>query len=179
MLWFSLSTLTLGFAKLGWSPDTQFVTTRWTNILCVDSLQFLWITGNSETCWSLSVWTHRLLMDVVQWGRMLWVWVQHHDKMIMIADVSSAALIKSGSEVLQNVSTLYHSNTMLYPNTPQGTQSATPSVSLCDGCQQIETTVWILTQLYTTIILVQSCWATQKTGVNLCAFCPGQLHAPA
>jgi hypothetical protein len=80
-------------------------------------------------------------MDVVQWGRMLWVWVQHHDKMVMIADVSSAALIKSGSKVFQNVSTLYHFNTVLYPNTLQGTQTVTASVSLCDGWQQMGTTI--------------------------------------
>jgi hypothetical protein len=80
-------------------------------------------------------------MDVVQWGRMLWVWVQHHDKMVMTADVSSATLIKSGSKILQNVSTLYHFNTVLYPNTPQGTQTATASVSLWDGSQQMGTNV--------------------------------------
>jgi hypothetical protein len=33
-------------------------------------------------------------MDIMQMGRMLWVWVQNHDKMVMIADVSVVALIK-------------------------------------------------------------------------------------
>jgi hypothetical protein len=80
-------------------------------------------------------------MDVVQWGRMLWVWVQHHDKMVIIADVSSAALIKRGSKVLQNVRTLYHFNTVLYPNTSHVTQTATASVLLWNGCQQMGTTV--------------------------------------
>jgi hypothetical protein len=79
-------------------------------------------------------------MDVVQWGRMIWVWVQHYDKMVMIADVSSAALIKSVSKVL-NVSTLYHFNTVVYPNTLQGTQTAAASVSLWEGCQQMGATL--------------------------------------
>jgi hypothetical protein len=76
---------------------------------------------------------------------MLWVWVQHHNKMVMIAAVSSAALIKSGSKVLQNVSNLYHFNTVLHLNTPQGTQTAAASVLLWDGCQQMGTAVGILT----------------------------------
>jgi hypothetical protein len=111
-------------------------------------------------------------MDVMQWGRMFCVWVQHHDKMVMTADVSSAKLIKSDSKVLQNVSTLYHFNTMLYPKTPQVTQIATDSVLLWDSCQQMGTTVWILTQLHITISLVQSCWAAQMTNVNLASSLP-------
>jgi hypothetical protein len=51
-------------------------------------------------------------MDIVQWGRMFWVWVQH-DKMVMSADISSAVLIKSGSKVLQNVSPFYHFNSAI------------------------------------------------------------------
>jgi hypothetical protein len=64
------------------------------------------ITRNSETYWSLPVLIHRLLIDVMQQGRILWVHIQHHVKMLMIADDSSAALLKIGSKVLQNVSTL-------------------------------------------------------------------------
>jgi hypothetical protein len=94
-------------------------------------------------------------MVIMQWGRMLWVWVQHHDKMVMIADVSSAVLIKSGSKVLQNVSALYHFNTALYPNTPQGTQTATPSVSLWDSCQQMGT-MFESSHNY----ILQSIWST-------------------
>jgi hypothetical protein len=48
--------------------------------------------------------------------RMLWVKVQHHVKMAMIA-VSSAALIKkSSSKLLQIGSTHYHFKTVLYPD---------------------------------------------------------------
>jgi hypothetical protein len=75
---------------------------------------------------------HKLLMDVMQRGRMLWIWVQHYNKMVMIADVPSAALIKSVSRVFQNVSTLYHFNTVLYSNTLQVTQTAT-ALSLAVG----------------------------------------------
>jgi hypothetical protein len=49
--------------------------------------------------------------------------------------------IVQGSKVLQNGSTFYHFNSVLYPNTPQGTQTAAASVSLWDGCQQMGTTV--------------------------------------
>jgi hypothetical protein len=100
-------------------------------------------------------------MDVMQWGRMLWVWAQHHIKILLIADVSSAALI-----VLQNVSTFYHFNTVLYPNTLQGTWTATASVSLWDSYRQMGTFIWILTQLHIATNLVWSYWAVQKTGAD-------------
>lgn len=92
--------------------------------------------------------------------------------MVMSADISSAALIKSGRKVLRNVSTLYHFNTVLYPNTLQGTRTTAALVSLWDGSQQMRTVVWILIQLHITINLVRSCWAPQKTGADLYAFCP-------
>jgi hypothetical protein len=76
-------------------------------------------------------------MDIVWWGRMLWMRVQHHDKMVMIDDISSAVMITSRSKGLQNVGNLYHFNTVLYPNTPQGTQTA--GVSLAGG--QLSTNV--------------------------------------
>jgi hypothetical protein len=80
-------------------------------------------------------------MDVMQGGRMLWVWVQHHVEMVMAADVSSAVLITNDIKVLQIVSTLYSFNTVLYPNTQQGTQTATPLVLLWDSYQQMRITI--------------------------------------
>jgi hypothetical protein len=33
-----------------------------------------------------------LLIDVVQWGRMSWVWAQHHIKMVIVTDVLHSLL---------------------------------------------------------------------------------------
>jgi hypothetical protein len=52
-------------------------------------------------------------MDVMQWGRMLWVRVQHHVKMVMAADVSSAVLITNDIKVL-----LFTVSTQCYTQTP-------------------------------------------------------------
>jgi hypothetical protein len=42
-----------------------------------------------------------------------------HSSSMIAADISTAATISSGRKVLQNVRTLYHFNTVLYPNTEE------------------------------------------------------------
>jgi hypothetical protein len=70
-------------------------------------------------------------MEVVQRGRTLWVQVQHHVKMLMTADISSAAMIKSGSKVLQNVSTLSFQHSAIPKHPPR--VSNCPCLSLAVG----------------------------------------------
>jgi hypothetical protein len=75
-------------------------------------------------------------MNIMQWGTMLWVWVQCHVKTVMIAGVSSAALIKKNdSKVLQIVSTCYNFKAALYTKTPYMGQELL--LSLWDGCQHM------------------------------------------
>jgi hypothetical protein len=81
--------------------------------------------------------------------------VQHHIKMVMIAEVSSAALIKSGRKALQNISThCYHFKTVLLLKHPTWDMNCPPLVSYCG----MAINKW--EQSYKSSLILQSIWSS-------------------
>jgi len=113
----SVSSLTMKLTHLG----TLTLSTKIPNISCA----MRWV--QKRVCWSQSV-SSGLFMDVMLWGRMSCVLVQHHVKMLRITDVSYG---KTRGRRFPPGTKLHLFNTVLHMNTLQGPWSTISSASHC------------------------------------------------